>query len=37
MGFQRKHVSGLYEDLDFLCRRVYREPTLKYLRFFYSV
>jgi hypothetical protein len=29
MGFQKKHVSGGSEDLDFFYRRVSREPPLK--------
>jgi hypothetical protein len=31
MGFQKKHVSGGSEDLDFFYRRVSREPPLKKL------
>jgi hypothetical protein len=30
MGFQKKHVLGRSEDLDFFHRRVSREPLLKY-------
>jgi hypothetical protein len=34
MGFQKKHVSGRSEDLDFFYRRVSREPPLKRILIF---